>query len=260
MTQGASSATELGEAAAAVLSAHSVHVEFDGIKALDGIDLSLRQGETLGLIGPNGAGKSTLVNVLTGFQVPTMGSVWLDDRDITGLAAHARPRAGIVRTFQSTRVFKHLTVAENVEVGALNAERSRRSARAWTRLVLEQSGLWDRSDESAGALSTGDAQRLGVARSLASRPRFLLLDEPGAGLNDHESEQLVALLQEVVSGNFIGVLIIEHNLGIVAALSSRIQVIDEGCTIGIGTPAEIQRMPAVRSAYLGQERASHVAS
>jgi branched-chain amino acid transport system ATP-binding protein len=246
--------------AAGVLSANGIRVEFDGIKALDGIDLTLTQGETLGLIGPNGAGKSTLVNVLTGFQTPTAGEVRLDDRDITRLPAHRRVRVGIVRTFQSTRVFTRLSVAENVEMGALNVERSRRAARAWTKTLLQRAGLWERADESAAVLSTGDAQRLGVARSLASRPRFLLLDEPAAGLNDRESDELVSLLREVASSNFVGVLIIEHNLGIVAALSSRIQVIDEGCTIGVGTPEEIQLMPAVLSAYLGQQRASHVAS
>lgn len=234
-------------------------MEFDGIKALDGIDLRLTQGETLGLIGPNGAGKSTLVNVLTGFQVPTAGRVTLDERDITSLAAHRRPRAGIVRTFQSTRVFTGLSVADNVEMGALTVERSRRAARAWTTTILKQAGLWSRARDSAGALSTGDAQRLGVARSLALRPRFLLLDEPGAGLNDRESEALVSLLRDMRDGNFVGVLVIEHNLEIVSALSSRIQVIDEGRTIGVGTPTEILKMPAVLSAYLGQERARRVA-
>ena len=237
----------------AVLEAREVGVHFDGIVALEGVSLSLAQGEVLGLIGPNGAGKSTLVNVLT-------GSVWLGDRNITRLASHRRPGIGIVRTFQSTRVFAGLSVYENVEVAAILAESSRQRARAWTKAVLQQTRLWSRASESADGLSTGDAQRLGVARSLALRPQFLLLDEPGAGLNDRESDELVSLLRDVADGKEIGMLLIEHNLSIVRALSQRIHVLDEGRTIGVGTPAEIQRMPAVLAAYLGSERAANVAN
>ena len=244
----------------AVLEARDIAVHFDGIVALGGVSLSLAQGEVLGLIGPNGAGKSTLVNVLTGFQRPTVGSVWLGNRNITRLAAHRRPGIGIVRTFQSTRVFAGLTVHDNVEVAAMLVESSRHRARALTKLVLEQTRLWTRADESADGLSTGDAQRLGVARSLALRPQYLLLDEPGAGLNDRESDELVSLLRNVVDDSDMGILLIEHNLGIVRALSQRIHVLDKGRTIGVGTPAEVQKMPAVLAAYLGSERAADAAN
>ena len=244
----------------AILEARGVGVHFDGIVALEGVSLHLARGKVLGLIGPNGSGKSTLVNVLTGFQRPTSGSVWLGDRNITRLAPHRRPGIGIVRTFQSTRVFAGLSVHDNVEVAAILTESSRQRARAWTKTVLQQTRLWSRASESADALSTGDAQRLGVARSLAMRPQFLLLDEPGAGLNDRESDELVSLLKGVADSTDIGILLIEHNLGIVQALSQRIHVLDEGRTIGVGTPAEIQRMPAVLAAYLGSERAADVAN
>jgi branched-chain amino acid transport system ATP-binding protein len=238
----------------------NVGVEFAGIVALAEVDLHVDQGEVLGLIGPNGAGKSTLVNVFTGFQRPSSGSVWLDDRDITRLPAHRRPKLGIVRTFQSTRAFKGLTIAENVLVCAARVESSTRRARQWSEEVLETTGLAARGEESAATLSTGDAQRLGVARSLAVRPRFLLLDEPAAGLNDRESEELVDLLRGVADTGEIGMILIEHNLEIVRALCQRIHVLDEGRTIGIGTPAEVQVMPAVLSAYLGSQRAADVAS
>jgi branched-chain amino acid transport system ATP-binding protein len=235
-------------------------VDFGGVKALDGIDLTLRQGETLGLIGPNGAGKSTLVNVLTGFQRPTRGSVSLDGRDVTRIATHRRAKRGLVRTFQSTRAFAGLTVYENVEVSALTVERSRRAARAWTKSVLSRSGLWGVRAKLAGTLATGDAHRLGFARALALRPRLLLLDEPAAGLNDSESERLKQLLLDIRAENDIGLLVIEHNVDFVKALSHRIQVLDEGRTIGIGTPREVERMPAVLDAYLGKRRSSDAAT
>lgn len=242
------------------LEARGVGVEFGGIAALDGIELTLSQGETLGLIGPNGAGKSTLVNVLTGFQKPTRGKVWLGATDITRGSPHLRSRLGIVRTFQSTRVFAGLSVFENIEIGALSVEKTRRAARALTEGVLREAGLWRRREDPAGALSTGDAHRLGVARSLALRPRFLLLDEPAAGLNDRECDHLVELLRTTAAENDIGMLIIEHKLEIVSALSQRIQVIDEGRTIAIGSPEEVQHMRVVLDAYLGTKGASDAAA
>ncbi|MDO8210100.1 ABC transporter ATP-binding protein [Conexibacter sp. CPCC 206217] len=242
------------DTATETLEAREVHVEFGGVKALDGIDLTLARGETLGLIGPNGAGKSTLVNVLTGFQRPTRGDVLLDGRRITGGAPHRNPRQGIVRTFQSTRVFSGLTVEENVEVCALGVARSRRGARRVAREALQRAELWDRRRSGAGTLSTGDAHRLGVARSLAQRPRFLLLDEPAAGLNDTESEQLVEVLRGVRLEQSIGLLLIEHNMDVITALSERIQVIHEGRTIAVGVAEAVRRDPAVLDAYLGTER------
>lgn len=246
--------------AASTLEARGVHVDFGGLKALDGIDLTLRQGETLGLIGPNGAGKSTLVNVLTGFQRPTRGSVWLDGRDITSLATHRHAKRGLVRTFQSTRAFAGLTAYENVEVSALTVERSRWKARAWSKSVLSSAGLWGLRGQLAGTLSTGDAQRLGFARALALRPSLLLLDEPAAGLNDSESDYLKQLLLNIRTEHDIGLLVIEHNVDFVKSLSHRIQVLDEGRTIGIGTPREVEQMPAVLDAYLGKRRSSDAAA
>lgn len=246
-------------AASALLEARGVTVEFGGIRALSEIDLKLGQSEALGLIGPNGAGKSTLVNVLTGFQRPTQGRVYLGQRDITRLRPFRRTRLGIVRTFQSTRVFAFLSVWENVELGALSVLKTRREARAWAEQILREAGLWPRRGDPARALSTGDAHRLGVARALVLRPSFLLLDEPAAGLNDRESDLLVELLQQTIANSEIGLLIIEHKLEIVSALSSRIQVVDEGRTIALGAPEEVQRMPVVLEAYLGSRGTRDVA-
>lgn len=248
------------QGSASTLEARGVHVDFGGVKALDGIDLTLQQGETLGLIGPNGAGKSTLVNVLTGFQHPTRGSVWLDGRDVTSLATHRHAKRGLVRTFQSTRAFAGLNVYENVEVSALTVERSRRKARAWSKSVLSSADLWNLRGQLAGTLSTGDAQRLGFARALALRPSLLLLDEPAAGLNDSESDHLKQLLLDIRAEHDIGLLVIEHNVDFVKALSHRIQVLDEGRTIGVGTPREVEQMPAVLDAYLGKRRSADAAT
>jgi branched-chain amino acid transport system ATP-binding protein len=235
------------------LEARGVRVEFGGVRALDGVDLTLSQGERLGLIGPNGAGKSTLVNIITGFYRPTAGQVFLDGREITRLPSHRYPGRGVVRTFQNTRVFAGLSVAENVEVSALTVERSRRAARTTTKVVLEEAGLWDRRELSAGALSTGEAHRLGLARSIALRPRFLLLDEPAAGLNEQESETLVRLLVAVAGQFGFGLLVIDHNMAVVTGVAHRIQVIHRGRTLAVGSPEEIERNPEVLQAYLGTD-------
>jgi branched-chain amino acid transport system ATP-binding protein len=249
---------ERGGTSQDTLEARGVRVEFGGVRALDGIDLQVRRGDRLGLIGPNGAGKSTLVNVLTGFQRPTSGEVYLDGTDITGVPPHRHPHNGLVRTFQSTRVFGGLSVEENVEVCALVPAGSRRRARAVAGDILKRTGLWDRRNLPTTYLSTGDAHRLGVARSLAMAPRFLLLDEPAAGLNDRESAELVELLDDLQNHLDVALVLIEHNMDVITALSKRIHVVHEGRTLAVGTPEEVRRDPAVLDAYLGTERPDDV--
>jgi branched-chain amino acid transport system ATP-binding protein len=233
------------------LRATGVAVHFEGVKAVDGVDLSVGAGEILGLIGPNGAGKTTLVNALTGFQRPTAGTVELGDSDITGWAPNRRARNGLGRTFQNTRLFPSLTVLENVEVAAVAVRLGRKAAlaRAWE--VLEHMGLDERAHLRAEALSAGEERRVGIARALATGARFLMLDEPAAGLNESESDDLSEALRNLRKTFGYGFVVIEHDMRVIMGVCDRVQVLDYGKTIAVGTPAEVQRSEAVLTAYLG---------
>src|SRR3954454_20965761 len=172
----------------------SISVQFEGVKAVSNVDLEIEVGTILGLIGPNGAGKTTLVNVLSGFQEPTGGRVLVGDRDVTGMSPEKRARLGVVRTFQGARSFGELTVFENAEVSALGVGGSRRSARARAREALDSLAMSHLADANAADLTTGQERRLQVARVIAMHPRFLFLDEPAAGLNEGQSEELVSVI------------------------------------------------------------------
>jgi branched-chain amino acid transport system ATP-binding protein len=226
-------------------------VHFGGVKALDGVDLTVRRDEIVGLIGPNGAGKTTLVNVLSGFQRPTAGVVTLFGDEVTSWPPGALARHGLVRTFQGIRLFPALTVFENVEAAAVCAAAGRRGARALAWELLASLKLEQRAHEPAGELPQGEERKLGLARALALRPAFLLLDEPAAGLNEAEGDELSAMLVGLRDRFSLGVLVIEHDIRLIMALCERIQVLDRGKTIALGTPAEIGRDEAVRTAYLG---------
>jgi ABC-type branched-subunit amino acid transport system ATPase component len=238
------------------LGARGVHVRFDGVHALAEIDLTLGAGEVVGLIGPNGAGKTTLVNVLSGFQRPTEGSVRLDGADITRWAPHRRGRAGIGRTFQSVRVFPGLTVLENLEAAAYGVGLRRRAATRTAGELLELVDLQAVAAAPAGALAYGQERRLGIARALAATPRFLLLDEPAAGLNEQESDELLALLRGIRDERGCALLVIEHDMRLIMRLCERLQVLDHGRTIAAGPPAEVAADAAVLEAYLGSARAA----
>ena len=239
------------------LETRGVRVHFEGVKALDEVDLALHPGEILGLIGPNGAGKTTLVNVLTGFQRPSAGAIVLDGRDVTKLPAHRRARLGLARTFQSVRLFDGLTVLENVEVGGLGVGLPRRLARSRAHELLALLRLAERSEEKAGSLPHGDERRLGIARALAMEPTFLLLDEPSAGLDEKETDVLMATIGRIRDEAGCGVLVIEHDMRLIMGLCERIQVLDHGKTIRVGTPDEVRADPAVITAYLGEPARRH---
>jgi branched-chain amino acid transport system ATP-binding protein len=236
------------------LEAVNVSVDFGGLKALDNVSLSLHRGEILGLIGPNGAGKTTLVNVLSGFQRPSDGKVILADTNVTRWSPEQRARRGLARTFQSVRLFRGLRVLENVELGGVGVGVSRREARraAWDLLARVQ--LTSRASQRADSLPHGEERRLGIIRALAMKPRFLLLDEPAAGLNEIECDELIEVLAGIPADYGCGVLVIEHDMRLIMNLCQRIQVLDYGKTISIGTPSDVRADPVVLTAYLGTKR------
>ncbi|MBX3568809.1 MAG: ABC transporter ATP-binding protein [Rhizobiaceae bacterium] len=237
------------------LDVRAVTVDFQGLRAIDDVSLRLHGGEILGLIGPNGAGKTTLINVLTGFQEPTRGSVHLGGEDIGAWKPHQRSRRGLVRTFQSVLPFAGLSALENVEASGLSIGLSRAEARADAERILMEMGLGDKLHRAAGTLPFGEERRVGIARAIAMRPRFLLMDEPAAGLNDAECRDLKQIVEGISQSLGCGVLFIEHRMSLVFELCRRIQVLQLGRTLAVGTPDEIRADPKVRTAYLGQEAA-----
>jgi ABC-type branched-subunit amino acid transport system ATPase component len=242
------------EVATGVLEAVDVTKRFGGVQALRGVSLELRERDIVGLIGPNGSGKTTLLNCISGAFAPTSGRVLLDGEPIAFRGGHRVARAGIVRTFQNIRLFGSLTALQNVEVGALGAGRVRRArSRDYALDVLERLGIVHLADRWAATLSYGDQRRLEVARALAGAPRFLLLDEPAAGMNDAESEELRQSIQGIRSERKCGILVVEHDLRLIMRLCDTIYVLNEGVVISRGTPDEVRSDPAVIAAYIGEE-------
>jgi len=239
---------------------------FGGVRAVDGLSLSVGEGEIVGLIGPNGSGKSTTVNLVTGLFPLTSGRILFRGADLAGVAVHRRLGFGIARTFQNIRLFGHLTVWQNLWV-AQNApeDRARRGffarwlggsagVRREISELLEFAGLAARQDELAANLAFGEQRRLEVARALATRPKLLLLDEPAAGMNAEEVGQLrERILKLRVRG--VTILLVEHVMELVMGVADRIVVLNFGQKIAEGTPAAIQADPVVRKAYLGGEAA-----
>jgi branched-chain amino acid transport system ATP-binding protein len=233
------------------LRATAVSRSFEGLAALQDVTLELHRHEVVGLIGPNGAGKTTLVNIVSGFDFPSAGTVEVEGHDVTRWSPSRRGRAGLARTFQHSRSFRGLSVRENVEVAALGVGATGREARRRADRLLALLGVEARADEAAAALPHGDERKLGVARALASNPRYVLLDEPAAGLPESEVPEFAAVVRSIRDDFAAGVLLIDHNMALVMEVCDRIQVLEQGRTLAEGTPAEIRGNLDVAAAYLG---------
>lgn len=228
---------------------------FVGLRALDGVSFTLSRGEILGLIGPNGSGKTTLINVVTGLLPATSGQIFADGLEITNKKPYQIAHAGLARTFQTIRLFRELTVLENVEVAAISMGLSRAEARQRALGILDEIGITRWAEMRAGALPYGLERRVEVARALATRPSFLFLDEPAAGLNEEESEELLRILAAIPSQKNLGMLIVDHDMRLIMRLCHRLHVLNFGKTIGEGKPEEVRKIPAVLEAYLGRTAA-----
>jgi branched-chain amino acid transport system ATP-binding protein len=230
-----------------------VSKSFSGLRAVEDVSFAVPEGHIVGLIGPNGAGKTTCFNVIAGVYRPDAGEVRFAGQRIDGWRPDQICRAGVGRTFQLVKPFVGLSVMENVVVGALNACASVREAKEKAAQVIEQLGLAAKRDQMASSLTLPERKRLEVARALATGPRILLLDEVMAGLRPTEMDHMVALFRDLNAKLGLTILLIEHVMRAVMALSSRIIVLHHGEVIASGTPAEVTRDPAVLECYLGEE-------
>ncbi len=250
-----------------MLQVTGVTMKFGGVVALSDVTLDMRIGEIHALIGPNGSGKSTLINVICGIYSPDAGTVKIDGQDITGMPRYQRIRHGVARTFQNLRYARNMTVLDNVLTGmhchlsggifscglALpGTVKADKRAQEEGRALLDEVGLAHRAKTLAGTLSHGELKRMEMARALASSPKALLLDEPVAGLGEAERDEMMHAVRDVIKAGKTGIMLVEHSMRTVMAISHRISVLDHGVKIAEGTPAEIQANELVISAYLGE--------
>ncbi|MET0611349.1 MAG: high-affinity branched-chain amino acid ABC transporter ATP-binding protein LivG, partial [Pseudomonas caspiana] len=250
-----------------ILEVSGLSMRFGGLLAVNGVGLTVNEKQVVSMIGPNGAGKTTVFNCLTGFYKPTAGTILLDGEPIQGLAGHEIARKGVVRTFQNVRLFKEMTALENLLVAQhrhLNTNflsglfrtpafrRSEQEAMEYAAHWLEAVNLKEFANRTAGTLAYGQQRRLEIARCMMTRPRILMLDEPAAGLNPKETEDLKALIGVLRNDHNATVLLIEHDMKLVMSISDHIVVINQGTPLADGTPEQIRDNPDVIKAYLGE--------
>ena len=248
-----------------ILETDRLAITFGGVRAIDGVSISIASGQVFSIIGPNGSGKTTLFNLVSGLYTPNDGSIRLAGETVTGLAPDQLARRGLSRTFQNLQIFSRMTVLENVMVGRHRHERTgvladllhwptvarqNRATREAALAALGRVGLADLADRPAGSLAYGALKRLEIARALASEPKVLLLDEPAAGCNPIETQDIDRVIRSIVQGG-ITVVLVEHDMRLVMNISDRVHVLQSGRTLTEGTPAEVRANPAVIEAYLG---------
>lgn len=250
-----------------ILQLDNLAVSFGGLAALDSVSFSVEPGEIYAVIGPNGAGKTTLFNIISGIYLPNAGSVQLDGQAVTGMSPHKLARRGLSRTFQNLQVFFRMRAVENVMVGGHLTEgrntlahifnprataRQNRESRIRAEELLDWVGLGGMADMPASQLSYGALKRLEIARAMASQPRLLLLDEPAAGCNAVETEEIDAVIRAIAERG-VAVVLVEHDMRLVMKISQRIHVLDQGKTLAEGDAASISGNPEVIAAYLGAQ-------
>ena len=251
-----------------VLDVRNLGIDFGGLTAVDGFNITIGPTEISGLIGPNGAGKTTIFNLLTGVYQPTRGSVLINGIDIKGMPTHKVNRLGIARTFQNIRLFSDMTALDNVKVGMHNEikcsflasllhtpsyRKSEEAANKKAMDLLDFMGLTDVADQKAGSLPYGVQRRLEIVRALATNPSIILLDEPAAGMNPSETTELMHQIRRIRDTFHIAIFLIEHDMNLVMNVCEAIAVVNYGRIIAKGTPEEIRQNPAVIEAYLGRE-------